>query len=216
MKEKEIKSTAKEIPVYDVSGKQIDNLKLPKVLCEAIVNQGVLHSAVLMYENNLRTKLGSTKTRGEVSGGGIKPWRQKGTGRARVGSSRNPIWRGGGIVFGPHPHNSHYSLPAKMRGQALKSSIIDKLNDEKLTVMDDIKIESPKTKLVAAILDKLKIQEKALLIISELDQNILRAARNLAHLEVKLAVNANAFDVLRSRRLIVTKTALEQLAKRVK
>ncbi len=216
MKEKEIKNTAKEIPVYDVSGKQIDNLKLPKVLADTIVNKEVLHNAVKMYENNLRTKLGSTKTRGDVSGGGIKPWRQKGTGRARVGSSRNPVWRGGGIVFGPHPRNSHYWLPAKMKQQALKSSIIDKLNDDKVIVMEDIKIDSPKTKLVVAILDKLKIQEKTLLLISQLDANILRAARNLAHLEVKLAANANAFDVLKSRKLVVTKAALEQLIKRLK
>lgn len=216
MKDAKTPTSAKEIPLFDSSGKEVEKLKLPKVLSDAKVNTELLHTVVLMYQTNSKTKLGSVKNRGEVSGGGIKPWRQKGTGRARVGSTRNPIWRKGGSVFGPVPRDSHYSLPQKMRSQALKSSIIDKLNDDKVTILEKLKIEKPKTKLLFSILNSLKIKEKALLILAEPDASIFLAARNLAHLEVKLASDVNAFDVLRFRRLIVLKAAFEQLVARMK
>lgn len=206
----------REIPLYDVSGKEIDKVKLPKVLNETRVNTELLHTAVLMYENNSKTKLGSVKNRGEVSGGGIKPWRQKGTGRARVGSTRNPVWRKGGVVFGPIPRDSHYSLPQKMKSLALRSSIIDKLNDDKVLVLEKLKLEKPKTKILYAILNSLKINEKALLLLAKSDEDVLLAARNLPHLEVKLANDVNAYDVLRFKRLIVLKAALEQLIERIK
>lgn len=206
----------REIPLFDATGKEIEKVKLPKVLSETRVNTELLHTAVLMYENNSKTKLGSVKNRGEVSGGGIKPWRQKGTGRARVGSTRNPVWRKGGVVFGPIPRDSHYSLPQKMKSLALKSSIIDKLNDGKVLVLEKLKLEKPKTKLLYAILSSLKINEKALLLLAKSDEDVLLAARNLPYLEVKLANDVNAYDVLRFKRLIVLKAALEQLIERIK
>lgn len=212
----EAKTTIREIPLFDISGKEIDKVKLPKALSGTKVNCGLLHTAVLMYQTNSKTKLGSVKTRGDVSGGGIKPWRQKGTGRARVGSSRNPVWRGGGIVFGPIPRNSHYNLPQKVKSAALKNSLIDKINENRIIVLDNIKVEKPKTKLLFSILKALKINEKALLILAKLEDNVFLAARNLAHLEVKLASDVNAYDILRFRKLIISKQALEQLIERVK
>lgn len=216
MKDAKTPTSAKELSLFDSSGKEVEKFKLPKVLSDAKVNSELLHTVVLMYQTNSKTKLGSVKNRGEVSGGGIKPWRQKGTGRARVGSTRNPIWRKGGSVFGPIPRDSHYSLPQKMRSQALKSSIIDKLNEDRILVLEKLKIEKPKTKLLYTVLQSLKIKEKALLILAEPDEAIFLAARNLAHLEVKLASDVNAFDVLRFRKLIVLKPAFEQLVTRMK
>lgn len=213
---KDTKATAKEIPLFDSSGKEVEKFKLPKVLSDSKVNTELLHTVVLMYQTNSKTKLGSVKNRGEVSGGGIKPWRQKGTGRARVGSNRNPVWRKGGSVFGPVPRDSHYSLPQKMRSQALKSSIIDKLNEDRVIILEKIKLEKPKTKILSSILNSLKIKEKALLILSEPDKSVFFAARNMPHLEVKLANDVNAFDVLRFRRLVVLKPAFEQLVTRMK
>jgi large subunit ribosomal protein L4 len=209
-------TTTREIFLHDISGKEIDKIKLPKAVSDTVVNQELLQQAVLMYQTNLKTKLSSAKTRSEVSGGGIKPWRQKGTGRARAGSIRSPLWRKGGVVFGPIARNSHYNLSQTTKLQALKNAIIDKLNSEKLFVIDELKIEAPKTKLFAQILKALKVDEKTLFLLSTVDTNILRASRNLEHIELKSASDVNAFDILRFRRLIVTKLALTRLLERIK
>lgn len=213
---KEAKIITRQIPLRDTSGKEIDKIKLPKVLCETSVNRQLLYSAVLMYETNLGNKLAATKTRSKVRGGGAKPWRQKGTGRARVGSNRNPLWRGGGVVFGPSARNSHYSISKRAKLQALKNSIIDKLNVDGLIILDKLKIDKPKTKLLLSILMALKINEKALLLLSKPDQDILLAARNLPYLEVKLAQDVNAYDVLRFRKLIATNLGFQKLIDRIK
>lgn len=216
MTTKETKTTIREIALHDISGKEIDRLKLPKVLSDTRVNQELLHQAVLMYQNNLKTKLASVKNRAEVSGSGKKPWRQKGTGRARIGSIRSPLWRGGGIVFGPIPRDSHYSLPATMKQVALRHALIDKLNEDQLMVVDELKIEEPKTKLFVALLKKLKIEEKALFLLATLDKNILRASRNMSFVEIKLASDVNAYDLICYKRLIATKAALNCVLERIK
>jgi large subunit ribosomal protein L4 len=216
MKEKETKTKTLEISVLDTAGKEVDTFKLPKVLCTTAVNVNLLNMAVQMYHNNQKVKCASTKTRGEVSGSGKKPWRQKGTGRARAGSIRSPIWRHGGTVFGPEPRDSHFSFSRQMKSVALKNSLIDKVNENSLIVLEKLNIEQPKTKLLCSILSALKLDGKALLLLEKLDKNLILAARNLAHLEVKLASDVNAFDILKFKKLVITKSALEQLTKRLK
>ncbi|MBU2541891.1 MAG: 50S ribosomal protein L4 [Candidatus Omnitrophica bacterium] len=213
---KQNKVLAKEIALQDISGKEIDKIKLPKIFSDVDVKPFLLHRAVSMYQNNEKCKLAATKNRGDVSGGGAKPWRQKGTGRARVGSNRNPIWKGGGVAFGPIPRNSHYSIPKRLKREALRHSIIDRFNEKAITILDKLKIEKPKTKLLFSILTTLNIKNKVLLLLSESDENILFAARNIPFLEVKLASNVNAYDVLKSKRLVLTKAALQKIVDRIK
>ncbi len=182
------------------------------------VNQGVLYQAVLMYRANCRRGQASTLTRGEVSGGGKKPWRQKGTGRARVGSTRSPLWRKGGVVFGPHPCRDYgFRLPKKIRIAALKASLNAKLNENNLLILDDIKIDAPKTKQASKILSNLKLDNKtALLIAEKINANLKLSTRNIGFLDVIKAGNSNAYDVLRAKKLIITLDGLKILVDRIK
>ncbi len=204
------------VPVYNTDGKEIEKIKLDKEVFDGEVKISVLHQAVLMYQANQRKGLASTKTRGEVSGGGRKPWKQKGTGRARAGSIRSPIWRGGGVTFGPRPRSYSYRLPKKIRKTALKYSLNDKVNNNKLIVVDEIKIDKPKTKLFASILDKLKVKEKTLFMLEKVDFNVIRSSRNIPGVSVKQASDSNVYDVLTNRELVITKRGLEILTERIK
>ena len=136
------------LPVYNTEGKEIDTVKLDSSVFDGDVNLPAIYQAVNAFRANQRKGLAATKTRGEVSGGGKKPWKQKGTGRARVGSTRSPLWRHGGVVFGPHPRNFSYVLPAKIRNLALKSGLNSKLKENNLLVLENLKVEKPKTKEV--------------------------------------------------------------------
>ncbi len=140
------------LPIYNTEGKEIDSLKLDKTVFDGTINTACLYQAVNAYRANQRKGLASTKTRGEVSGGGRKPWRQKGTGRARVGSIRSPLWRHGGVIFGPHPRHFYYNLPKKLKVLALKSSLNAKVKENSLIVLDGINLEIPKTKEASKIL----------------------------------------------------------------
>lgn len=205
------------LALYNTKGKKLEEeIKFDKNIFDGQVNTASIYQAVIMYQANRRAGSAATKTRGEVSGGGKKPWQQKGTGRARVGSIRSPLWRHGGITFGPHPRDYSYQIPPKIKNLALRSSINQKLNNKEIIVLDEFSVEVPKTKNVATILDNLKINEKALILLDKIDTNLFKAARNIPTLALKRASDVNAEDVLKYKRLILTKKALDTLTSRLK
>ena len=216
------------LPIYNTEGKEIDSFKLDQSIFDGIVNADAIHQAVLVYRAGQRKGLASTKTMGEVSGGGRKPWRQKGTGRARVGSIRSPLWRHGGIIFGPHPRDFSYTIPVKIKNLALKSSLNAKINENNFIVLDNFKIEQPKTKEAVKMLSNLKIGRlkdkknsktktiKALLLSDKLDKNLRLALRNIDFLTINRAQDTNAYEILAANKLIVTKDGLRELTNRLK
>jgi large subunit ribosomal protein L4 len=211
------------LPIYNTQAQEIDKVQLEPKIFDGKVNFGSLYQAVLMYRANQRRGLASTKTRGEVSGGGRKPWRQKGTGRARVGSIRSPLWRSGGVVFGPHPRDYSYSIPAKAKLVAIKSSLNAKVNDKAIIVLDKMEITEPKTKEIVKILSNFKEliipakgKRNLLLLLDKIDKKINLATSNLNYVDVCLANNATAYQILKARDIILTKGALIQLVNRIK
>lgn len=204
------------VPVYNMQGKEVGAFSFNKNIFTGLVNKGVLYQAVRMYNANRRQGNASTKTRGDVSGGGKKPWRQKGTGRARAGSSRSPLWRHGGAIFGPHPRDYHYSVPKKIRKLALLSSINSKLNDNRVIGLDAVKMDEPKTKKFRTMLEALKLKGRSLFVVEAVDVNTIRASRNLQEVSVKNFMDINTMDVLNSDNLVMSKAALEKLPARFK
>lgn len=204
------------LAVHDLNGKVVDNIQLDKKLFDGSVNETLLYEVKKMYEANSRKGTAATKTRANVSGGGSKPWRQKGTGRARVGSSRNPIWRHGGVAFGPHPRDFSYSMPKKAVKAALRSSLNVRLSEELIKAVVKIEMASPKTKEAKGILDALKAEGRTLVVVDKASDAVKRSFRNLAKVDMKEASNINARDVLLSDSVIVEKEALEKLAERLK
>jgi len=212
---------AKSLPIYNTEGKEIDTIKLDSSVFDGTVNTAVIYEAVNCYRANQRRGLAATKTRGEVSGGGRKPWKQKGTGRARVGSTRSPLWRHGGVVFGPHPRDFSFSIPDKIKKLALKSSLNEKLNENNIIVLDAIELEKPKTKEAVKVFSNLKIKDNGksksvLLLLHKFDNNIKLALRNLGFLNVNLASETHTYEVLSHKKLIITKEGLSDLTKRLK
>lgn len=204
-----------EISIYNMNGQSVGKMELDKKIFNGEVNKAVLYQIVKMYEANLRQGNASTKTRSDVSGGGKKPWKQKGTGRARAGTIRSPLWRGGGIVFGPHPRDYSYSLPKAVKRLALVSSLNSKLNDKELIVVDDLKISGPKTKEMAAALKNLKAQTRPLLVLDEKNEAISRASRNIPRLILRDYRTLNAYDIVRQHKLVLTQKALVALTKQL-
>lgn len=202
-----------EVSIFNIKGQSIGKMALDKDIFNGEVNEAILYQAIKMYEANLRQGTASTKTRSEVSGGGKKPWRQKGTGRARAGTIRSPLWRGGGIIFGPHPRDYSYSIPRNIRRLALISSLNDKLNNNELIVLDDIKIAKPKTKEFASVLRNLKADDKPLVVLDNKDETVIRAARNIPELLLRDYKTLNAYEVLKQHKLIFTQKAFEALTK---
>jgi len=178
------------------------------------VNKAVLYQVVKMYEANKRQGSASTKTRAFVSGGGRKPWKQKGTGRARAGSIRSPLWKGGGVVFGPHPRDYSYTVSLKIRREALRSSLNSKYNENDIVILDELKVEKAKTKEFKKILSALKLEGKVLFVLDKIDDTLRLAARNLRGVELKRADGLNALDVLKFKKLVLTKPALSIVEKR--
>ncbi len=174
------------------------------------INVPVMHQAVLVYLASLRRGTHATKTKGMVSGGGKKPWRQKGTGRARTGSTRNPIWRGGGIVFGPQPRSHNIAMPKKMRRVALLSALSMKAAEEKIVVFEELDFSAPKTKEIAAILQKIAAGN-ALLVVDADAQNLMLSARNIPTVSVEEIHSLNTYQVLRHDKLVFTKDSLSLL-----
>ncbi|MDD5496464.1 MAG: 50S ribosomal protein L4 [Candidatus Omnitrophica bacterium] len=203
------------IPVYNSSGKEIEKAALDKKLFTGEVNKAILYQATIMYHANQRRGTASTKTRSDVSGGGKKPWRQKGTGRARAGSTRSPLWRGGGIIFGPHPRDFHYHLPKKMLKVALLSGLNAKVRDEEMIAIDRMEINEPKTKKFQEILDALKIQGKSLFILEEISDNVKKASRNIDNVSVKNYKDFNVMDLMSCDKVVISKGALGKLPERL-
>jgi large subunit ribosomal protein L4 len=186
------------------------------------LNADCLHQAIENYRANQRKGLASTKTRGEVAGGGRKPWRQKGTGRARVGSTRSPLWRHGGVVFGPHPRDFSYSLPQKIKKAALRTSLNLKLKENNFLILDEFKIEQPKTKAAIGVLSNLKLfsskekrEKRVLFLTHKLGLDLKRALKNISFLTVDLAANCHAYEVMSNQKLLITKDGLADLTSRL-
>ena len=202
--------------IFSLQGKEIGRLSLDPALWDGPVNTAILVQAVAMYRTNLRAGLASTKTRGDVSGGGKKPWRQKHTGRARAGSIRSPLWRHGGSVFGPRRRDMSYRLPQTIRRVALLESLKGKLRDEELVVVEQLEAATPKTKPFGGLASAFKVERTSVIVLHEPTAALMKSLRNLETFELRQAANLNAFDVLNAHKILVTRPAFEQLQERVK
>jgi len=199
-----------KIPVYNQQGKEIGQTLLPKEIFDVKLNSDLVHQIVVSQMANRRKVIAHTKDRGEVRGGGRKPWRQKGTGRARAGSIRSPLWRGGGVTFGPTKERVFKKIiPKKMRRKALFMILSEKAKNNLLILLDKLEIEQPKTKLIVEILKKLPGEGKSSLIaLSQLDKNLILAARNLPKIRTIQAKDLNCLDLLSFKYLIMPKEAI--------
>ena len=197
--------------VYDMSGKLVGEIELPESLFGVEVNQSVVHDVVKNHLANLRQGTQSALTRAEVSGGGRKPWRQKGTGRARQGSTRAPQWTHGGIVFAPKPRDYSYTLNKKAKRLALKSALTAKAAESAVVVIDSIKMEAPKTKEFAAFLAAVGAEKKPLVVTAEACQNVVKSGRNIPGCNVTFANLLNVYDIVNANKLVLDKAALEKI-----
>jgi large subunit ribosomal protein L4 len=204
-------------PLYNfLDAKEVRKIDLDEKIFDGNVNKALLHQVVIMYQAAKRAGTAATKTRGEVSGGGKKPWKQKGTGRARAGSIRSPLWKGGGAVFGPHPKDYSYEVPKKIKRQAVQSALNGKLLDSELLFIEEIKLAEPKTKIFASSLRKLlKSHTSVMFIVDKIDENLKRASRNVPKVLVAETANFNALDILLHKNLIVSESALKKIQKRI-
>lgn len=199
------------IGVFSTGGDRVEEIELRDDIFGVEPNPAVLHEVVVMQLANRRRGTHDTKTRAEVAGGGRKPWRQKGTGRARHGSIRSPIWRGGGIVFGPHPRDYHYDVPKKVRRLALKYALADKVRNGNLVVLNELRLPIPKTKEALALLDRFSALDGALLVATEPNAQVKSAVANIQRVKFLAVSNLNVYDLLRYPKLIITKEALSRV-----
>jgi len=198
--------------VYEKDGTEAGTVDLPASLFEGEINKDAIHQAVVAYLANQRQGSASSRERSDVRGGGRKPYRQKGTGRARAGTIRSPIFRGGGVVFGPHPRSYRQKMTKKMRRQALKSSLTSRANDGSIIVIKSLDFTEPKTKALAAILKNMNVHEsKTLLLMDEANQNTVKSAGNLRSVRVKLARMVSTYDVIWAEKIVVTSDAVKKM-----
>ena len=196
------------VSVYNMEGKEVGTIELNDAVFGAPVNEHLVHMAVVQQLANNRQGTQKAKTRSEVSGGGRKPWRQKGTGHARQGSTRSPQWTGGGVVFAPTPRDYSFKLNKKERRAALKSALTSKVVDNKIVVLDTFKMEEVKTKKFQAVMDALKVS-KALVVVE--DNNVVLSARNIPTVKTSLTNTINVYDILNANKLVVTKDAVKTI-----
>ena len=199
-----------KVAVYNMEGKEVDSLELNDAIFGVEVNEHLVHMAVIQHLANKRQGNQKAKTRSEVSGGGRKPWRQKGTGHARQGSTRAPQWTGGGMVFAPVPRDYTIRLNKKEKRAALKSVLTSKVQENKFIVVDELKFDEIKTKAMKNVLANLKA-DKALVILNDNDQNVVLSARNIEGVETALTNTINVFDLLKHNTVVVTKAAVETI-----
>lgn len=199
-----------KVALFKQDGTEAGDVELNESVFGIEPNTHVLHQAVVMQQASLRQGTHAVKNRSEVRGGGRKPWRQKGTGRARQGSIRSPQWVGGGTVFGPTPRSYSYKLPKKVRRLALKSALSSKVQEENLVVLDGLAFDAPKTKDVVKMLEALSVNEKALIVTADKDENVVRSANNLQTVKVLTVSEVNVLDLLMHDKLILTKEAAEK------
>jgi large subunit ribosomal protein L4 len=200
-----------QIDILNTAGEVVSQQALDETVWGIEPNIPVMHQALLRQQANARLGTADTKTRAEVRGGGKKPWRQKGTGRARQGSTRSPQWAGGGVVFGPHPRKYTQDLPRQMRVLAIRSVLSAKVQDERVSVIQGLSEIEPKTKTFKAIIEKLPASRSHLIVVAEKDEMIDRAASNLPNVHTILASYVNVRDVLKYERLIVTPEAIAKI-----
>ena len=198
------------VGIFNKEGKKVDEMQLNETVFATEVNEYALHQVVVALLANKRQGTQSAKTRSEVRGGGIKPWRQKGTGRARQGSIRAPQWIKGGIVFAPKPRDYRMAVPKSMRKVAMKSALTTKVQNEQMIVLDELSIEAPKTRIVVDMLKALEAK-KALIITAESNEAVYKSARNIEGVSVIPANNINVYDLLKYEKLIVTKDAVSKI-----
>ncbi|ALP37373.1 50S ribosomal protein L4 [Paenibacillus sp. IHB B 3084] len=200
-----------KVALFNISGSQVGEIELNDAVFGIEPNKHVLHDAVVMQLASLRQGTHKVKGRSEVRGGGRKPWKQKGTGRARQGSIRAPQWVGGGTVFGPTPRSYAYKLPKKVRRLAIKSALSSKVIENEIIVLDALTLNGPKTKEFAAILNNLKADRKALIVAPSYDDNVALSARNIPGVKFVSADGINVLDVLGHDKLIITKEAVQKV-----
>jgi len=200
-----------KVDVYNMNGQKVGDIDLRDDIFAVEINETAMHSAVVNILANARQGTQSTKTRAEVSGGGRKPWRQKGTGRARHGSIRSPQWTGGGVALGPKPRSYKYTLPRKVRRLALKSALTTKVIDRNIIVLDELKLDAIKTKTMVNVLNNLKVDSTALIVLPEVDRNVVLSARNIEGVKTTTANSINTYDILKYNKFIVTKDAVSRI-----
>src|SRR5690554_2027014 len=197
---------------YDISGKELGNIDLPERVFNENINKHAVHQVVVAQLAKMRQGTASTKTRGEVSGGGKKPWRQKGTGRARHGSIRSPLWVGGGVTFGPKPRTFDKKVPRKVKKLALRSILTHKLETGSLIVLDELKFDKPKTSQMVEVLRNLELYgAKVVIVIPEKDKNVYLSARNIPGVKTLVVDALNAYDLLDNDYLIIVNEAIEKI-----
>lgn len=200
-----------EIDIIDQNNKTVGKADLPDDMFGVTVRKGLLHEVVHNHLANKRQGTASTKTRGMVSGGGRKPYKQKGTGRARAGSNRSPLWKGGGTVFGPHPRDYAYKLPKKAKWLALSSALSAKFADGEVILIDNISVTEPKTKAVKGLLDNLGLKNNVLIIVPERNDALELGSRNIPRVNVARVSELNVYSILSHEKLLISKDAIEKM-----
>jgi len=204
-----------DVEVVNGGGEQVGTVSLSDKVFAVPANEPLVHEVATGYLANRRQGTASTKTRAQSRGGGAKPWRQKGTGRARAGTIRSPIWRGGGTVFGPRPRDYHEAISKRKRRQALRSVLSATLADGDLVVVDQIECSEAKTRIIARLLDGLGIAQKTLLVVAEPTREVYLATRNLAQARAVPVDSLNALDVLNAGKVVIERSAIEKLERRL-
>lgn len=200
-----------KVNVYNMQGDQVEQIELSEGIFGIEVNQHVVYEVVKNQLANKRQGTQSAKTRAEVRGGGRKPWRQKGTGRARAGSTTSPIFTGGGVVFAPKPRDYSYKVPKKIKRLAMKSVLTSKVNDNEIIVIDEFKLDAPKTKDMVNVLKKLSADRKALIVTLNPESNVIKSAHNIPNVHTTVVNNMNVYDILKYNSLIITKEAVKKV-----
>ena len=199
------------VSVYNMEGKEVGKLDLSDAIFGVEINEHLVHMAVLQQLADKRQGTQKAKTRSEVSGGGRKPWRQKGTGHARQGSIRAPQWKGGGVVFAPVPRDYSFKMNKKEKRAALKSALTDKAQSNNIIVVDELKFDEIKTKKFAEVMNNLKATRKALVVLADNDKNVVLSARNLAEASTTLTNTLNVYDIVNAKTLVLTKDAVTKI-----
>ena len=199
------------VKLYDMKAKEVGTLELPDALFNTEYNESVIHQAVVQRLANERQGTKSTLTRSEVRGGGAKPWRQKGTGRARQGSIRSPQWVKGGVVFAPKSRDFSKKMNAKAKAVALLSALSQKIRDDEVIFVDEIKVAAPKTKEMSAFLKAFNLEKSVLLVMDNSDEAVLRASANIEKISTIAAVQINTYDVVKNAKIVISKQAVQQI-----
>ena len=199
------------VSVYNMEGKEVGTIELNDAVFGVTVNEHLVHMAVVQQLANNRQGTQKAKTRSEVSGGGRKPWRQKGTGHARQGSTRSPQWTGGGVVFAPVPRDYSFKMNKKEKRAALKSALTDKVANGKLVVVDALTFEAPKTKEFAKVMANLNVNEKALVVLNNNDANVVLSAKNIPTVKTSLTNTINVYDIVNAKTLVLTQDAVKTI-----